>query len=248
MRKAAFIYNVLNMNILRHKSDTRGYADHGWLKSFHTFSFANYYNPERIQFGSLRVLNDDEIAPSMGFGTHPHKNMEIVSIPLTGSLKHKDNMDNELVLYPNEIQCMTAGSGIMHSEYNNSDEQISNFLQIWVFPYAQDLKPGYDQMKFDFESNKNEFIEIISPEETSNSLKINQNAWFYLGKFDRVSNINYSFNLKGNLLYIFIIEGGLKINEQSFNRRDGIGISETNKIDMEISNESYILLMEIPEK
>lgn len=230
-----------------HKADTRGYADHGWLKAKHSFSFASYYDESRVHFGTLRVLNDDIVEPAMGFGTHPHDNMEIVTIPLIGALEHKDSMGHIEVLKPGEIQTMSAGSGLRHSEYNHSKSESVNLLQIWVFPKERDIEPRYDQRVFDDEGKKNKFQTLVSPDkENKDTMWINQNAYFSLAKIDSGKEINYSVNSKGNGVYMFIIEGDVTIDGQRFERRDGIGIEDADIISINAVNESYVLAIEVP--
>src|SRR4051812_15995699 len=197
-----------------HKAGTRGEANHGWLKSAHTFSFANYYNPERIQFGALRVLNDDQVDGGMGFGDHPHDNMEIISIALEGSLQHEDSMGNVTVIEPGEIQVMSAGTGIYHKEFNKEADKPVKFLQIWIFPNKRNVKPRYDQKRFDLESHKNELIQILSPNEADAGVWVYQNAWFHLGKFDQDTEINHSLHLQGNGIYVFVLKGDVVIEGQ----------------------------------
>jgi redox-sensitive bicupin YhaK (pirin superfamily) len=230
-----------------HKAETRGYADHGWLKAKHSFSFASYYDETRIHFGLLRVLNDDIVEPAMGFGTHPHDNMEIVTIPLEGSLEHKDSMGHIEVLIPGEIQIMSAGSGLRHSEYNHSKTELVNLLQIWVFPKERDIEPRYDQRVFDDEGKNNKFQTLVSPDkENKDTLWINQNAYFALAKIDSGKEISYNVNLRGNGVYIFIIEGAVTIDGQDFAKRDGIGIEGTEIVTVKANKESYVLAIEVP--
>jgi hypothetical protein len=230
-----------------HKADTRGYADHGWLKAKHSFSFANYYDESRIHFGLLRVLNDDIVEPAMGFGTHPHDNMEIVTIPLKGALEHKDSMGHIEVLVPGEIQIMSAGRGLRHSEYNHSKTELVNLLQIWVFPEVRDIEPRYDQRVFDDEGKKNKFQTLVSPDkENKDTMWINQNAYFSLAKIGSGNEISYKLNSKGNGVYVFIIEGAVTIDGQDFEKRDGIGIEDTESISVKAGKDSYVLAIEIP--
>jgi hypothetical protein len=230
-----------------HKAETRGYANHGWLKAKHSFSFANYYDESRIHFGLLRVLNDDIVEPAMGFGTHPHDNMEIVTIPLIGALEHKDSMGHIEVLRPGEIQIMSAGSGLRHSEYNHSKTELVNLLQIWVFPGVKDIEPRYDQRVFGDEGKKNKFQTLVSPDkENKDTMWINQNAYFSLAKIENGKEINFKVNSEGNGVYIFIIEGEISIDGQSFEKRDGIGIEKADSISMTAGKDSYVLAIEIP--
>jgi redox-sensitive bicupin YhaK (pirin superfamily) len=229
-----------------HKAGTRGEANHGWLKSAHTFSFASYYNPERIQFGALRVLNDDQVDGGMGFGDHPHDNMEIISIALEGSLQHEDSMGNVTVIEPGEIQVMSAGTGIYHKEFNKEADKPVKFLQIWVFPNKRNVEPRYDQQRFDLEGHKNELLQVLSPNEADAGVWIYQDAWFHLGKFDRDTEINHALHLKGNGIYVFVLKGEVVIDGQELSTRDGFGIWDTDAINIKASSGSELLLMEIP--
>ena len=230
-----------------HKSDTRGFADHGWLKSKHTFSFASYYDMSRTHFGMLRVLNDDIVEGGMGFGTHPHDNMEIVSIPLSGSLEHKDSMGNIAVIKKGEVQIMSAGTGVRHSEYNHSKTEEVNFLQIWIFPKERNIKPRYDQKVISDAEKKNEFLTVVSPDKDDNdAMWINQDAYFSLCKVDAGYEISYDVKIKGNGVYLFLIEGDVIIEEKEFNRRDGVGIEDTERVLIKSKSDSYILAIEVP--
>ncbi|MHC1705863.1 MAG: pirin family protein [Tenuifilaceae bacterium] len=229
-----------------HKASTRGHANHGWLDSYHTFSFANYFNPERVHFGVLRVLNDDQVAAGMGFGTHPHDNMEIISIPLEGDLEHKDSMGNIAVIKKGDIQVMSAGSGITHSEYNKNKDSIVRFLQIWVFPNKKNVTPRYDQITLVESDRKNKFQQILSPNSNDEGVWIHQDAWFHLGKFDKGVSQQYNVKKEGNGVYVFIINGDATINELKLNKRDGLGIWETDKLNIMADSDTEILVMEVP--
>lgn len=232
-----------------HQAETRGYANHGWLKSHHTFSFANYYNAERMGFGALRVINDDVVAPSHGFGTHPHNNMEIISVPLKGSLKHKDTMGNDFVIKKGEVQAMSAGTGISHSEYNNSESEHVNFLQIWVMPKEQNIEPNYSQKEFSEDKRKNQFQLVVSPDGRDNSVKINQDAFFSLASLEAGNEIEYNKYLFQNGAYIFLISGEIKINDSDSSRlskRDGLGVLDFDKLQISATEDAEILLMEVP--
>ena len=233
-------------NTVLHKADTRGDANHGWLHSKHTISFANYYNPERMQFGALRVLNDDTVAGGRGFGTHPHDNMEIISIPLEGDLEHKDSMGNVAVIKNGEIQVMSAGTGIQHSEYNTSKDAAVKFLQIWVFPNKKNVTPRYDQIPLLLEDRKNKLQQILSPNPDDAGVWIHQNAWFHLADFDKGTTVDYQFKAKGNGLYIFDLKGDLKIDDQIINTRDGLGIWDTDSVKITAETDAEFLLMEVP--
>lgn len=237
--------NVMSKTIL-HKSETRGVADHGWLQSRHTFSFANYYNPERMHFGALRVLNDDIVAPGRGFGTHPHNNMEIISIPLEGDLEHKDSMGNVSVIRNGDIQVMSAGSGITHSEYNKNGDRQVKFLQIWLFPNQKDVTPRYDQLTLKATDRKNRFQQVLSPSANDEGVWIYQNAWFHLADFDSGIAQEYTFKKPGNGLYIFVLSGNLNVGDQSLSARDGLGVWDTQRIQISAEGRSEFLLMEVP--
>lgn len=229
-----------------HKADSRGNANHGWLRSRHTFSFANYYNPERMNFGLLRVLNDDIVEAGMGFGTHPHDNMEIISIPLEGDLEHKDSIGNVSVIKHGDVQVMSAGTGITHSEYNRNKDKPVKFLQIWVFPDKQNVTPRYDQITLDLADRNNKLQQIVSPDVNDAGVWIHQNAWFYLGNFDKGGITEYKIKAKGNGVYVFILSGELFINDQKLNARDGLGIWDTDEIFIKVEDKTEFLLMEVP--
>ncbi|MDP1802587.1 MAG: pirin family protein [Bacteroidota bacterium] len=237
--------NIMENTIL-HKANTRGDADHGWLHSKHTFSFANYYNPERMHFGVLRVLNDDTVSGGMGFGTHPHDNMEIISIPLEGDLEHKDSMGNVAVIKNGDIQVMSAGTGIQHSEYNKNKDKTVKFLQIWVFPNKKNVTPRYDQITIKEEDRHNKLQQILSPNADDAGVWIHQNAWFHLGKFDKGISKEYALKAKGNGIYIFNLNGDLEVNGQLLNTRDGFGIWNVDKITLNAKADAEFLIMEVP--
>jgi len=234
------------MNTIIHKANTRGHANHGWLDSHHTFSFANYYNPARMHFGVLRVLNDDIVSGGKGFGTHPHENMEIISIPLKGDLEHKDSTGTTALIKQNDVQIMSAGTGVYHSEYNKNPDEAVNFLQIWVFPKVEDIAPRYDQRKFDPAGRQNKFQNIVSSDKNGEGVWINQNAWFYLADLSKGFSTNYSLKEKGNGVYIFVIKGDVTINDQRLNQRDGLGVTGSDALKITADSEAEILLMEVP--
>lgn len=234
-------------NSVIHKADSRGKADHGWLLSQHTFSFANYYNPERMHFGVLRVLNDDRVEAGRGFGTHPHDNMEIISIPLEGDLEHKDSMGNTAIIKSGDIQVMSAGTGIMHSEFNKNSDQLVKFLQIWVYPKKRNVTPRYDQITLDKTQRHNTFQQIISPNADDEGVWIHQDAWFHLGTFDQRKEVNYQIRKKGNGVYAFIIKGSAEIEGQKVEERDGFGVWDIKDLNIKATQENTeILLMEVP--
>lgn len=233
-------------NTVLHKADTRGHADHGWLNAYHSFSFASWYNPERVQFGALRVLNDDTIAAGMGFGTHPHDNMEIITIPLEGDLAHKDSMGNTETIKSGDVQVMSAGTGVKHSEFNPNAEQRTKLLQIWVYPNQQNVESRYQQITLNPDDRKNKLQQILSPNAEDEGVWIHQDAWFNLGKFDTGVSTTYNLKKEGNGIYAFILAGELTINGQELETRDGFGIWDTNSLDIKANSDAEFLLMEIP--
>lgn len=234
------------MNTVLHKANTRGHANHGWLDTSHTFSFAHYYDPTRVHFGALRVLNDDFVDGGMGFGRHPHDNMEIISIPLSGDLEHKDSMGNVAVIKQHDVQIMSAGTGIYHSEYNKNKDKKVNFLQIWVFPKVRNIEPRYDQITFKPEDRVNKLQQIVSPSKTDEGVWINQDAWFHLGNLKQGFKTDYTVKLKGNGVYAFVISGDVTINGQTLNKRDGFGVWDLEKLSISADSDAELLLMEVP--
>lgn len=233
------------METILHTANSRGIAQHGWLYSRHTFSFADYYNPERIQFGALRVLNDDTVAPGMGFSAHPHRNMEIISIPLYGDLHHKDNTGRDAIIKENDVQIMSAGNGIVHSETNANHNRQVKFLQIWVIPKELNIEPRYQQITLDQDALLNQLKTIAAPN-NPNALWINQDAWFSMGKFSKDTTLTYTLNNKDYGVYIFMIEGSAQINNFTLNKRDALGVTATNTIPLNIQAGAQILLIEVP--
>ena len=230
-----------------HKAETRGDANHGWLHSRHTFSFADYYDPDRMHFGALRVLNDDRVEAGMGFGTHPHENMEIVSIPLEGDLEHKDSMGNVSVIKSGDVQVMSAGTGIKHSEYNKNKDRWVKFLQIWVIPNKINVKPRYGQITLKNSDRHNTFQQILSPNADDAGVWIYQDAWFHLGQFDKGVSTSYTIKKKGNGVYAFIIKGDVSIEGNNLNERDGLGIWDSDNISIKANSQNAeVLLMEVP--
>ncbi len=234
------------MKAVLHKATTRGHANHGWLNSYHSFSFGGYYNPERIHFGALRVLNDDSVAAGMGFGTHPHDNMEIISIPLSGDLKHKDSMGNEAIIKQGDIQVMSAGTGIAHSEMNANKEKDVKFLQIWVIPNKRNVEPRYGQITLDETKMKNNLLQVVSPDADDEGVWIHQDAWFNLGNLDKGVETEYKLKGTNSGVYAFVLEGDVTINGEVLNKRDGLGISETDKLNIKADSDARLLLMEVP--
>lgn len=238
--------NINTMNKVIHRAEARGKADHGWLNSNHTFSFANYHNPERMNFGLLRVLNDDIVQEGMGFGTHPHDNMEIISIPLEGDLEHKDSMGNVTVIKEGDVQIMSAGTGVTHSEYNKNKDKEVKFLQIWVFPKTKNTTPRYDQISIKDIEKENEFYQVLSPNKEDQGVWLNQDAWFHIGKFTKGSSDEYTIKKEGNGVYAFVLEGEVEINNEKLSKRDGFGIWNTNNFTVKATENTRVLLMEVP--
>lgn len=234
------------MKTILHKAETRGHANHGWLNSYHTFSFAGYHDPTRVHFGMLRVLNDDSVEGGRGFGKHPHDNMEIVSIPLKGELEHNDDTGRNEIIKTNDVQIMTAGAGIAHSEYNASKTDAVNFLQIWVFPKVRDVEPRYEQKTFDPSARENSLQIVVSPNRKDGGVNINQDAWFSLGKFNQGKKAEYSIKREGNGVYAFVLEGDVTINDQKLNKRDGLGVWDTDKLSIIADADAEILLIDVP--
>jgi quercetin 2,3-dioxygenase len=234
-------------NTILHKADTRGHADHGWLVSHQSFSFAGYFNPERIQFGMLRVLNDDIVAGGRGFGSHPHDNMEIISIPLEGSLVHEDNLGHRQMVSQGEIQVMSTGKGVFHSEYNNSPDQPAKFLQIWIFPNKLNVEPRYDQVQLDPEKGHNQLQQILSPNPEGEGVWIYQDAWFHTGRWDAGREFTYQLKKKGNGIYFFVMKGSFDVDGQSLEARDGLGVTDTESVTLRSLEEgAEILVIEVP--
>lgn len=234
------------MKTIIHKAASRGHARHGWLDTYHTFSFADYYDPKRVHFGALRVLNDDTIAPGKGFDTHPHNNMEIITIPLEGDLEHKDSMGNKGIIRHGQVQVMSAGTGIMHSEYNANNDQDVKLLQIWVFPNKRNVEPRYDMISISDLGKENELFQILSPDPDDEGVWIHQDAWFHLGYLDKGWQGDYVLKEKNHGVYLFIISGEVDINGQNMDKRDGMGIWETSKISINAIKDAHVLLMEVP--
>jgi|SaaInlStandDraft_1057018.scaffolds.fasta_scaffold42759_3 quercetin 2,3-dioxygenase len=236
----------LTMKSIYHSAESRGQADHGWLKARHSFSFANYYDPERMSFGALRVLNDDIIDPGKGFGTHPHRDMEIVTIPLEGDLKHQDSLGNGTVIRSGEIQVMSAGTGIQHSEFNPNQDRDVKLLQIWVKPSLNGVKPRYDQITLDNSGEKNAFRQIVSPDQEDEGVWVNQQTWFDLGDFNARTEVEFPIRGDNHGVYLFVIEGSVKIAGQVLERRDGFGVWDVEKLDLMIEENSRVLAITVP--
>ena len=234
------------MKTVYHSANSRGNADHGWLKSRHTFSFANYYDPSRMHFGALRVINDDFVEGGHGFGTHPHDNMEIISIPLSGDLADKDSMGNGSIIRHGDIQVMSAGTGMTHSEMNPNPNMPVKFLQIWVFPNQRNVTPRYQQINIAEHAKPNDFQQILSPNPDDDGVWIHQNAWFSLAKWDNHVSKTYSLHAAGNGVYALVLKGSATIAGQALNERDGLGVWEVDSIDITATSDTEILLMEVP--
>jgi quercetin 2,3-dioxygenase len=233
------------MKTVLHKAGSRGHANHGWLNSYHSFSFGGYHHPDRMHFGALRVLNDDTVAAGMGFGKHPHDNMEIVSIPLLGNLQHQDSTGRNEIIRAHDVQIMSAGSGIAHSEMNASKTEEVKFLQIWVFPKLKNIAPRYEQKSFLPENRLNQILTVVAPDD-SNAVFINQDAWFSLGSFSKDLSIEYPIKKTGNGVYVFVLSGSVTVNGELLENRDGLGVSETEVLTIVANTESELLLIDIP--
>lgn len=231
-----------------HKADTRGKANHGWLNSHHSFSFANYYNPNRMNFGALRVLNDDVVVAGMGFGQHPHHNMEIISIPLEGDLKHTDTTGRSEIIKQGDVQVMSAGKGIQHSEMNANKDREVKFLQIWVVPNKKGVEPRYQQITLDADKGNNTLQQILSPNSEDAGVWIHQDAWFHLGNLEKGTKLEHHINKSGNGIYAFVIKGDVTINGQELNKRDGYGLWDVESLDIQADSDAKLLLMEVPMK
>ncbi|MCG9791439.1 pirin family protein [Flavobacterium algicola] len=231
-----------------HTADTRGNANHGWLNAYHSFSFGNYYNADRNQFGVLRVLNDDTIAAGMGFGTHPHNNMEIITIPFEGDLAHKDSMGNEATIKTGDVQVMSAGAGIQHSEFNPNADQQTKLFQIWLFPNKQNVTARYQQITLDKTAQKNNFAQILSPNQEDEGVWIHQNAWFFMADFDADFTKNYTISSASNGVYLIVISGSITVGDQNLNEKDAIGISDFTTVAIKANTDAKFLIMDIPMK
>lgn len=234
------------MKTVFHSEASRGHANHGWLNAKHSFSFASWQNPERIHFGALRVLNDDIVAPSMGFGKHPHDNMEIITIPLKGALKHQDSMGNSSVIEAGEVQVMSAGTGIQHSEVNAKQDEELQLFQIWIFPNERDVTPRYDQIKYNESELFDQFLQVVSPSPDDAGTWIQQQAWIHLSQLEEGKSLGYELKQKGNGVYILNIEGAFEIANQLLEKRDAIGVWETETIKIRANKTGRLLLVEVP--
>ncbi len=232
------------MKTVFHAANTRGHANHGWLDAHHSFSFASWYNPERIHFGMLRVLNDDIVAGGMGFGKHPHDNMEIITIPLSGALKHQDSMGFSEIIEAGEVQVMSAGTGIYHSEFNPNQNQAVNLFQIWIFPNRKQVEPRYAQRKYELQNGA--FSTLVGPENSGVATWIHQDAWLSMGEFAADSQTSYTIQSTGNGVYLMVIEGEIQIGDQKLEKRDAIGISQTEKVEISCKQNTKMLVIEVP--
>lgn len=234
------------MNFIIHKANSRGHSNHGWLDSYHSFSFANYHNPGRMNFGVLRVLNDDIVAGGAGFGRHPHNNMEIISLPLQGDLEHEDSMGNKAIIKQGDVQVMSAGTGVYHSERNPNKDQAVAFLQIWILPNKKNQSPRYDQVSIARLEKQNQFFQILSPKADDQGVWIHQNAWFHLGYFDENKTETYRLKNTKNGVYIFVLEGQIELADHCLDKRDAIGIWNTESFTLKSNTKTKVLVMEIP--
>ncbi len=233
------------MKTVLHTADSRGHANHGWLNSYHSFSFADYHNADRIHFGALRVLNDDTVAQGMGFGKHPHENMEIVSIPLSGDLQHSDSTGRNEIIRQGDVQIMSAGSGIAHSEMNANKDKPVQFLQVWVFPKECNIAPRYEQKSFKQENRKDQLVTVVAPDDSS-AVWINQDAWFSLADLSDGRELHYAIKKEGNGVYAFVLNGSVEINGQALGTRDALGVWESNSIDIKATSGAQLLLIDVP--
>ena len=238
--------NLNNMKTIFYPANERGTSDHGWLKANFSFSFAGYYHPDKVHFGALRVLNDDIIAGGTGFGTHPHDNMEIITIPISGALEHKDSMGNIGVIHAGEVQVMSAGTGVEHSEYNHSKTEAANTLQIWLFPKFKNIAPRYDQRDFKDKFKLNEFTTLVTGDKNVDALWINQDATFSIGEFEAGKSTTYEIKNAGNGAYIFVLDGSIKIGDQVLNKKDALGVYDSTLITIDTQVNSRILIIDVP--
>lgn len=236
------------MKTVIHRSENRGHANHGWLNAKHSFSFASWYNPNLTNFGALRVLNDDEVAAGMGFGKHPHDNMEIITLVQEGALEHKDSMGNGSVMQANDVQVMSAGKGIFHSEFNPNKHEALKLFQIWLFPDKQNVEPRYDQRTYLPEGRKNKWQEVIKPDTQSegSAIFIHQQAWFSLADIDAGLNLTYNSKKQGNGAYVFVISGSIKIGNETLSNRDAIGVTDYTGFEITATSNTRLLVIDVP--
>lgn len=233
------------METIFHPEGSRGHANHGWLNAKHSFSFASWYNPDRVHFGALRVLNDDIVAGHAGFGKHPHDNMEIITIPLKGAIKHEDSMGNSSIIETGEIQVMSAGTGILHSEFNPSKEEL-NLFQIWIFPNQQNVVPRYDQFKMNTAAMHNHFLQLVSPSKEDEGTWIHQDAWISMAKLEVGKSIDYTIKKEGNGVYFMLVDGEISISDQQLKQRDALGVWDTVTVSIQPTQNSTIVAIEVP--
>ncbi len=234
------------METIIHRAGERGHANHGWLDAHHSFSFANWYDPTRMHFGMLRVLNDDKVAAGQGFGMHPHNDMEIITIIHSGALEHSDNMGNGSVIRPGDVQVMSAGTGVYHSEFNPSAEEETTLFQLWIFPKEKGIKPRYDQKTYSPAERKNKIQAVASGFEKDNALYIHQDAVISLGNLEKGTVVSYSLAKNGNGAYVMVIKGKIEIDGKSLNQRDAIGISSTSEFDISALESAEIMIVDVP--
>lgn len=234
------------MKTIFHEAGSRGYAKHGWLTTHHSFSFASYYDPARMGFGALRVLNDDQIVAGAGFGRHPHENMEIITIPLSGSLKHEDSMGNSAVVTTGEVQVMSAGTGVEHAEYNASETEALTLFQIWILTATLNVAPRYDQRRFDPAEYHNTFRQVVGPIDTKEGLGIYQDARIFLGRFEAGQEFAYTLATEGHGVYFLVIEGEATIVGKKLGKRDALGVWETKEVALKADTEAFLLAIEVP--
>ncbi|RPI69683.1 MAG: pirin family protein [Ignavibacteriae bacterium] len=232
------------MSVKFYPAADRGHFDFGWLDTNHTFSFGHYYHPDRTRFGMLRVFNDDVVAPGEGFGTHPHNDMEIISIPLEGTIVHRDSMKHDEALRPGDVQVMSAGTGLTHSEFNGSSTEYLKFLQIWIIPNKPGVEPRYDQRSFTLQPDH--ITTVAGPKNGSAPLWINQDAWLSLVKLTAGRDVTYTSHREGNGLFVFQIEGTSDVNGHVIGRRDAIGFEEAGTITISADTDSYAVIIDVP--
>ena len=233
------------MKAILHTAESRGHVNFGWLDSYQSFSFGEFYDPNKVHFGALRVLNDDTVTAGRGFGFHPHDNMEIISIPLEGDLEHKDNTGTHAIIRHGDVQVMSAGTGIVHSEYNKSKDSLVKFLQVWIIPAKRNVSPRYQQVSID-QLQENQLVQIVSPHEHDAGVWIHQDAWFHLGKFESAKSMTYSMKTEGNGAYVFLLSGSIEVNGQVLNARDAYGIWDTDQFDIKSITDSSFLIIDVP--
>ncbi len=235
------------MHYLIHKAAQRGTANFGWLRSFHSFSFGSYYNPDNMQFGALRVLNDDWVEPAAGFPKHGHRDMEIVSIPLSGDLKHQDSTGTAAVIRSGDVQVMSAGTGIEHSEFNASSTEPVAFLQIWVIPREKGVQPRYQQLTLPQPFPQNNWIQVVSPNPDDDGVYVHQDAWFSMVRVSNGIPIEYTLKSpESHGVYFFVIEGALEVEGVRLDRRDALGVWDVTKVHLEAKSDSRVLAIEVP--